>query len=1494
MPINVQCDGCGHKYRMPDHLAGETVPCKECGEDIEVPGRRRSRGAARESAQTSWLVENKIGVAIGAGAVLLLVVLLVLLLNRGGGPAPVVNNPGMPGNAGSPPLPVANPGLPRANVGNQAAASAPGTPIAQPSPQSAGIPTQPVPVPVQPPIPAQNANRNLGNPNTPVVGGRRGGFASSQPAGSEIESLVQKRDGLPFDEVTAGPNEMLVTFAKQVGQPERVAKAIVAVVPEQWNVTPDPLPDSVVFSNKPISIPGPEQAKLIVSRGLSPFVMFGEPSAEFVLVNLSTMTQSKPVRMSLSRESFAVSPDGDKIATLSSSDQTSSDIGLFQTSNGRLLRTLTVEGSVSREMFEFIDKDRLVVSLARGGGKERLAVIDIGTGNKLCEPDIGDDGRFEQVQISPGGRYLLHVAEKQGLIVCDSRSGQRVGAVPLPRVHRNERNMQTLACGVSPDGQEFAAILDDQINQHHLLLWNLERGQQTLHHVLEISELRNLRFGTSRPMKLEFINGGGFLVEGAVWIDRNSGAVAWQDRNAQAWNNRDSGRRLLPDNRLLMVETPERNFSVLRDRPKARLTVVDLGRISGQSVSRGEEPVPPVIPQTNQSQRLTLPAENVAWNVVPDPSASRELLKRPRILGQALNLAAAADYQYAITSTRLAVIDLPRPSATSLSTAARLRAYDTNSGEQLFEASVPPQTVALAISTDGRWLATTSGAGAVSIWAFDAARPRLTFTPHKVGGKIQLCRFLEDGRLLVSSQESKDRHRVSLWKVPECEQVYDLEMGTRQVPFATAGGAKGPFPVRAARLSHGGRYLVIDEGDRFRFLETATGKVAGDLSNSWPRTVSFFDTPADLTPFSPDGRLFAVLLPNGSFDLLSVWDVTTGQLREQFSLGQVLVPFVQSAGPQSDLSFCGPNQLLVDGKLIDLTHHAVIWSYPHLRGAKLINGTSRMLRLHNLPFGSAIVCVLAESELPVEDALEKVREVRANPLPLVFGRGAQVTLDLSQLGGLPADTQSRIKTTAEAACRQYGVELIPNGQVVLKLAIADAKSETHTFGESPFSRPFGQRSGPSEQIQLTGTNYRLQASLGMPNSDPYWFHEGTASSMLSGFSEKEGESLAATGQRLGQEQFVTGAEWFFTRLQFPPQLYAQPRHAEVRPGQTQPAQSRPGQPPPVEPPRLMGFGSTAPLQLKAPESNSLGPVLTSAVEMQRKSFEHHCQEVAHRAYAEVISSDVLEVAERWKWSPALQRPVIGLRWGFGVQYSGKKPDNAYVFPQPNYQSIVESMNDLTAGSAPRLIGNVEYLASQGRFGQWPVGRNSLAREVVLIGGGSLGELLAAAKTARLDFLVAAHFTTQAGGPATSKKKGSTTAMTFRLFDVSLGKMLFETSPLKAADLGKSEKDASAEAADEMLRFIDEQVAPQPLTELPKDVLKTRLEFMQTKDSANPIADAAELQLYVRKGWATEPQIQRAATRLLGDANSVRALLTGSAEEREALATKLEPREVRAK
>jgi hypothetical protein len=37
--INYRCGACGHWMESSDHLIGMTVPCRECGEPIDVPAK---------------------------------------------------------------------------------------------------------------------------------------------------------------------------------------------------------------------------------------------------------------------------------------------------------------------------------------------------------------------------------------------------------------------------------------------------------------------------------------------------------------------------------------------------------------------------------------------------------------------------------------------------------------------------------------------------------------------------------------------------------------------------------------------------------------------------------------------------------------------------------------------------------------------------------------------------------------------------------------------------------------------------------------------------------------------------------------------------------------------------------------------------------------------------------------------------------------------------------------------------------------------------------------------------------------------------------------------------------------------------------------------------------------------------------------------------------------------------------------------------------------
>lgn len=1397
-------------------------------------------------------------VLLAGGGGLVVLVVAFLLLGRGNGAKPVANNPAP--NAGAPaPLPVANPGLPRVE------------PIASPSPvsPSPSIASPANTVPGNPSVPSSNPR--------PTTIARTSGTTINEEVGPDIESFLVKRDGQLASDVIPKAGETLLTFARQSGHSERRAMSLPAITPPNWSVQPDPLPESVTFANNRPRFPGPVRSALIAPRRLSQFVLFGQPASEFVVIDLSSMTQSKPLRAPGS-DAIAISSDGSKIARVTNNDQRTTDIGIWSTSSGLLTRTLSINGRANSEMFEFLDANRLVVSLAGSGGPDRLVLIDAGSGNLLGQVDAGDDGDFQQTQITPGGRYLIHLDQKLGLIVCDTATGKRVGQAPWPRWHQHSRNVRVLASGASPDGREFAALCD--VHPHlHLISWDLASGKRMLHHVLENQELQMLRLGSSRTRSIDFITGGGFLINGESWLDRQTGQVLWQDRGAnQPFNiGRDSARRLLPDNRLLMVESVQ-SPGRPGQREQARLIAVDLNRLGSGTSASGDSVTELATLQTQNARVLTSPAEKVAWSVAPDPSRDTTTLKKPLFLAN-YDSGGRFESHNVLAASRVVVIDTLQSSNSSLSSASRLRAFNSDTGELLLEAPVVPQLRLMAISPGARWFATAHNLGIVSLWSFDSAQPRLAFQPRPPSGKVTLCHFVDDDTLLVVVEIAQDQHQVSLWKIPSCEQIYRLDLRTRQAPHRAAQRTiTAPGNVRPLRTSHGGRYLIIDEIDRLRFLEVASGEFVGDLEIGWPRSLLHPSGSSELTAISWDGRQLAMLLPYDSFELVFLWDLQTGQPLEQFALSRQDL-FTSLVGDRSKLSFCGPRQLLLDGYLLDLSHHAIVWQAAAYSPERLrfVDGTLRRLQTTTTTFPASVVgptqglagqsiVLLADGVVSLAETFSAVAEKQPTPLPVVFGSGAKVRLDLSSLNQLPAEAQGRIRQTIETACRHYNVTVDPASPVTLTLAIVQKNTETQTFTEihSPL------QVGGTNSVQISGTNYELVASIGVAGAEPFWSHRRAASTLINSFETKPGESAAIVGQRIGQEVFAQTTEDFFINLQLPPQLYAQPRHRLNEKDE----RSR------------LGFGT----ELRAiPPPADWPTVVSESSAMYLKAFESQCQEMAHLAYAEVVAADDATMTDRWKWSPALQRPVLGVRCGIGVQYSGKKPDNAYVAPQPYNFGAVAALDQMTAGAASRLTDQLMEFSNQGRFGKWPVGRNARARDLVMLGGGALGELLNAAKATRLDVVITVHFTTPPTSSSGSKSKVPNTAMTFRLFDVQTGKLLFETTPLKAADLQKTERDASAAIADEMRNFVEEQVALQPLDELPKEVLKARLNALNSKDSPNPTADVAELQLLVRRGWATEPQISHAATRLLGDAASVRALIQGSAEERQALATKLAPR-----
>lgn len=152
----------------------------------------------------------------------------------------------------------------------------------------------------------------------------------------------------------------------------------------------------------------------------------------------------------------------------------------------------------------------------------------------------------------------------------------------------------------------------------------------------------------------------------------------------------------------------------------------------------------------------------------------------------------------------------------------------------------------LALSPDGRTLATHSRDGGVRVWDLPAGQLRHSFTAH---GASEVAAFGPDGRVLAVATEAT----ISMW-----DAATGRKLGTLRVPDGS---------VRAMALSPDGRTLAAASPAAVRVWDVATGRTRH----------SFTDHPdPQAVAFGPDGRTIAAAGVSG---LVRVWDVATGHTR---------------------------------------------------------------------------------------------------------------------------------------------------------------------------------------------------------------------------------------------------------------------------------------------------------------------------------------------------------------------------------------------------------------------------------------------------------------------------------------------------------------------------------------------------------------------------------------------------------------------------------------
>ena len=125
-------------------------------------------------------------------------------------------------------------------------------------------------------------------------------------------------------------------------------------------------------------------------------------------------------------------------------------------------------------------------------------------------------------------------------------------------------------------------------------------------------------------------------------------------------------------------------------------------------------------------------------------------------------------------------------------------------------------------------------------------------------------------------------------------------------------------------------------------------------------------------------------------------------------------------------------------------------------------------------------------------------------------------------------------------------------------------------------------------------------------------------------------------------------------------------------------------------------------------------------------------EVASRDYAiktavDLIAGEDATLLYRVRWFPAGNRPVIGLRWGIGVEVSDPS--------DPAARAAVKEGQELIGSVAMAVIGGLETRIKAGAYGEWPDQGDPRCRQVAILRTGSRQQLLAAARSRRLDMLI---------------------------------------------------------------------------------------------------------------------------------------------------------------
>ena len=887
MPIQVACSECGKRYRFPDERAGETVECKDCGADIDIPGGR-SRGGKKSKKQKSAGVGTGVMIGGGVGAVVLLGLFAVLFLGRGQLPAPPPNV--APANNGQPVA--ANPVVPPQNNAAPANPAVPGTA----PPNVAG---QPNPAQPNPAVPGVAANQAVPPANAATKGPAAGsGFNKTQ----DTQGFKPVKDWKVEVDPAAEP------FAMDDAKKFNV-KTVAGFLQDNF----------VTYPETP-----------------SPFVLVGQNSSDKEsreVWNLVTGAKGGVVKgPRITGNGIGFSPDGAYVAWFRH-EGTAGGIEVYDIKGKKTLGALAVDSKKFNVARVCLPTSKRVVALSNV--HRSILTWKLPAGDLEWQITMGNNGQPDPRQaFSPGGRFLAVVADflTKAVDIYDLDKGEKAGAIEFAG-----NGPDLLGMAFSRDGKEFAAVYGQPFSDktERVVIWNVTDRAIISDFELPNPEQRKHDMLNSKTSLQWFPDGQRLLLNGAYVIDREAKSVVFALPKPSLDFATALTRRVLSDTSIATWEGTRTSAALTSLEVKAD----DIARAKEVAAAGGLmfDAKLPKLTAFDRDKAANRTAMDDAWKAAPDPGPgagklaasipvksgdgrARELEFSRSDIGIACvrmtdeedatqaSIQGLVPRTHLITGNNRSRIRLRIPPVPCRSNWLEL--YDTVKRAPVGRIDIDFPCELMAVSPDGSRVLVQAidGEGRLDVFAADGThvagcRP-FQDQGEKKEREIASALFLDANTVAACNL---DDHLIA-FRLPSCEPVFAVDdAGTLAV-------------------SPGGKLIATCAENRVELRDALTGEARGSVP---------LEADVQALSFSSKGDRLAVLTAGRSGTAVVIVDLATGS--------STSVPTPQAIAP---LVWCGENEVLLGSPntsdmvatrkgvnvdralmLVDLTRKAVLWSY---------------------------------------------------------------------------------------------------------------------------------------------------------------------------------------------------------------------------------------------------------------------------------------------------------------------------------------------------------------------------------------------------------------------------------------------------------------------------------------------------------------------------------------------------------------------------------------